>query len=132
MRAFYLAYCELPAIVPQPVGQTDQGQVPPPVADLPWGHNVLLIEKLKDPAECRWYARMALEHGWSRAILDHQIDSGLYRHQGKAVTRADCADSVGTVPLPSAPPLVREKIPFRCPESPGIPDIHARTALCPT
>lgn len=56
------------------------------MASLPGFHNVLLIEKVKNPAERLWYAHQALEHGWSRAILDHQIDSGLYRRQGKAVT----------------------------------------------
>jgi predicted nuclease of restriction endonuclease-like (RecB) superfamily len=86
MRAFYLAYRSLPAFVPQPVGQMGEGQVPPPVADLPWGHNVLLIEKIKDPVERLWYAHKAIEHGWSRAVLDHQIDSDLYRRQGKAAT----------------------------------------------
>jgi predicted nuclease of restriction endonuclease-like (RecB) superfamily len=86
MRAFYVAYRDARAIVPQPVGQTAPGPVPPPLAALPWGHNVLLIEKLKDPAERLWYARQAIEHGWSRAVLDHQIDGGLYRRQGKAVT----------------------------------------------
>jgi predicted nuclease of restriction endonuclease-like (RecB) superfamily len=72
MRAFYVAYRAARAIVPQPVGRTAPGPVPPPLAALPWGHNVLLIEKVKDPAERLWYARQAIEHGWSRAVLDHQ------------------------------------------------------------
>lgn len=55
------------------------------VAQLPWGHNVKLIETLKDPAERMWYARQAIEHGWSRNVLIHQIESGLYRRQGKAL-----------------------------------------------
>ena len=59
---------------------------PEPMASLPWFHNVLLIEKVKDPAERIWYAQKAIEHGWSRSILDHQIDSGLHRRQGKALT----------------------------------------------
>ncbi len=56
------------------------------VAQLPWGHNVKLIEALKDSAERLWYARKAVEHGWSRNVLVHQIESGLYRRQGKALT----------------------------------------------
>jgi predicted nuclease of restriction endonuclease-like (RecB) superfamily len=56
------------------------------VAQLPWGHNVKLIETLKEPAERLWYARQAIEHGWSRNVLIHQIESGLYRRQGKALT----------------------------------------------
>lgn len=63
--------------------------MPPPLAALPWGHNVLLIEKLKDPAERLWYAGQALENGWSRAILSHQIDSDLHRRQGQALTNKE-------------------------------------------
>jgi predicted nuclease of restriction endonuclease-like (RecB) superfamily len=82
MRAFFLAYRNIHAIVPQAVGQLDQGPVPHPVANIPWGHNVLLIEKLKYHAERLWYASKTIEHGWSRSILDYQIDSGLYLRQG--------------------------------------------------
>lgn len=56
------------------------------VAQLPWGHNVRLLDAVKQPAERAWYARQAIEHGWSRNVLAHQIDSGLYKRQGKAVT----------------------------------------------
>ncbi|MBB2820002.1 UNVERIFIED_ORG: putative nuclease of restriction endonuclease-like (RecB) superfamily [Rhizobium esperanzae] len=56
------------------------------VAHLPWGHNVKLIEAVKSPEERLWYARQAVEHGWSRNILVHQLESGLYRRQGKALT----------------------------------------------
>ena len=74
MRAFYLAH---------PPGSEF---LPPPVAEIPWGHHVVLLEKLKDPGERQWYARAAIEHGWSRNVLVHQIDGGLHRRQGKAVT----------------------------------------------
>ncbi len=56
------------------------------VAKLPWGHNVRLLEAVKDPAERRWYAQQSIEHGWSRNVLVHQIEGGLFRRQGKAVT----------------------------------------------
>jgi predicted nuclease of restriction endonuclease-like (RecB) superfamily len=56
------------------------------VAQLPWGHNVKLIETIKDPADRLWYAKQAIEHGWSRNVLAHQIESGLHRRQGKALT----------------------------------------------
>lgn len=74
MRAFYLAH---------PPGSEF---LPPPVAEIPWGHHVVLLEKLKDSGERQWYARAAIEHGWSRNVLVHQIDGGLHRRQGKAVT----------------------------------------------
>jgi predicted nuclease of restriction endonuclease-like (RecB) superfamily len=56
------------------------------VAQLPWGHNVKLVEALKDPTDRLWYARQAIEHGWSRNVLAHQIESQLHRRQGKALT----------------------------------------------
>lgn len=56
------------------------------VARLPWGHAVKLIETVKDTGERLWYARQAVEHGWSRNVLVHQIESGLYARQGKALT----------------------------------------------
>jgi predicted nuclease of restriction endonuclease-like (RecB) superfamily len=86
MRAFYLAYTRQVANLAQPVREFDGVHLPPPMAEIPWGHNVILIEKVKDPAERLWYARKAMEHGWSRPILDHQIDADLYRRQGKAAT----------------------------------------------
>ena len=56
------------------------------VAQLPWGHNLHLLHKLEDPAVRLWYARKALEHGWSRAILDLQIETRLHEREGKAIT----------------------------------------------
>ncbi len=55
-------------------------------AQIPWFHNCILLDKVKDPAEREWYIRKTIEHGWSRAVLDHHIDTGLHRRQGKAVT----------------------------------------------
>ena len=56
------------------------------VVRLPWGHNVRLFEVVKDSAEREWYARQAIEHGWSRNVLVHQIESQLFNRQGKAIT----------------------------------------------
>ena len=56
------------------------------VALLPWGHNVRLLDAVKAPVEREWYARQAIENGWSRNVLVHQIDSGLFRRQGGALT----------------------------------------------
>ena len=46
-------------------------------AQLPWFHNCVLLDKVADRDERRWYARAAIHHGWSRAILVHQIESDL-------------------------------------------------------
>jgi predicted nuclease of restriction endonuclease-like (RecB) superfamily len=59
------------------------------VAKLPWGHNVRLIERVKNAAERLWYAEQMLANGWSRNVLVMQIESGLYRRQGKATTNFD-------------------------------------------
>ncbi|WP_392711197.1 YhcG family protein [Rhizobium ruizarguesonis] len=56
------------------------------VALLPWGHNVRLLDAVKIPTERAWYARHAIEHGWSRNVLAHQIDSNLFDRQGSALT----------------------------------------------
>lgn len=57
-----------------------------PVAKLPWGHNVILIQKVKDRPARLWYAQQAFEHGWSRHVLFAQIQNGAHERQGKAVT----------------------------------------------
>jgi len=53
----------------------DSSKVPQLVAKLPWGHNRLLLDKLDDTTTREWYARSAIEHGWSRAVLENQIMS---------------------------------------------------------
>jgi predicted nuclease of restriction endonuclease-like (RecB) superfamily len=55
-------------------------------AKLPWFHNCVVLDKVKDINERRWYVEKALENGWSRNVLVLQIESGLYRRQGKATT----------------------------------------------
>jgi predicted nuclease of restriction endonuclease-like (RecB) superfamily len=59
------------------------------VGRLPWGQNIELLTKLKDPTERRWYAEAAFEHGWSRPVLAVQIETGLLHRQGHAVTNFD-------------------------------------------
>jgi predicted nuclease of restriction endonuclease-like (RecB) superfamily len=51
------------------------------VAQLPWRHNIALIEKLKDSSQREWYAEQTIENGWSRDILVVQIESDLYGRQ---------------------------------------------------
>jgi predicted nuclease of restriction endonuclease-like (RecB) superfamily len=52
-------------------------------AQLPWGHHIELLNAVKSPDECEWYARQAIQSGWSRAVLAHQIESGLYVRRQK-------------------------------------------------
>ncbi len=92
MRAFYRAWPDLGPILQEPPGElsapiwqeppaklTAECQEPPgklvgaflqrSIAELPWWHNVILIEKLKSPEDRLWYARQALQHGWSSNVL---------------------------------------------------------------
>jgi len=57
-----------------------------PVGQIPWGHNMLLMDKLKSVKERIWYAEKILENGWSRAILALWIENDLYHRKGKAIT----------------------------------------------
>ena len=54
------------------------------VDQLPWGHNIVLLTKLKNSPSRDWYARACVEHGWSRAVLEAQIETRLHERQGKA------------------------------------------------
>lgn len=78
MKAFYTAYTK----VPQLVGQLEQL----PIFSIPWGHNVILLESLKQAEERLWYASKVIEHGWSRSMLTIWIENDLYRRKGKAIT----------------------------------------------
>ncbi|MGK2876782.1 MAG: PDDEXK nuclease domain-containing protein [Nocardioides sp.] len=73
MRAFAEAWAE-DAIVQQPVGQ------------IPWGHNIVLLTKLKEQPARLAYAAATVENGWSRNALTMQIEVQALERQGKAVT----------------------------------------------
>ena len=62
----------------------DEEFVQQPVAQIPWGHNTVLLDKLSSPEERLWYAEKVIENGWSRNVLIHQIESGLYQRQAIA------------------------------------------------
>lgn len=51
------------------------------VAQIPWGHHIVLMDKIADPNEREWYIEKSAQNGWSRNVLVHQIESGLYQRQ---------------------------------------------------
>ena len=51
------------------------------VAQIPWGHNIVLLDKITDMDERKWYIKKSAENGWSRNVLVHQIESSLYQRQ---------------------------------------------------
>ncbi|MCC5668323.1 PDDEXK nuclease domain-containing protein [Nostoc sp. CHAB 5784] len=73
MRAFASAYPD-EQFVQQAAGQ------------IPWFHNCVLLDRVKAPEQRVWYIQQTIQNGWSRAILEMQIESRLYSRQGSAVT----------------------------------------------
>ena len=73
MRAFAEAWTDF-EIVQQSVGQ------------LPWGHNVLLLNRIKEQEARLFYVQKAIAENWSRTTLEVHIKNRLHERQGKAVT----------------------------------------------
>ncbi len=96
MRAFAEAWPDA-EIVQQAVGQ------------LPWGHNLVLLTRLKDLPQRLAYAQSAIAHGWSRNVLNIHIETRLLERTGKAVTNFDVS-----LPKPQSD-LARESLkdPYR-------------------
>ena len=104
-KKFYLLYSQYLKIVPQVVGQLENGKaqqavkdspeiVPQPVGQLeemlfsiPWGHHRYLIDRYgTEPAKAFFYVKKTMQEGWSRDVLLNFMDSGLYEREGKALT----------------------------------------------
>lgn len=64
------------------------------VAKLPWGHTILLMQRLKNTDERGWYIQQTLQNGWGRDTLAQMIKSDVYLRQGRS------ANNFGTT-LPS-------------------------------
>ena len=79
------------------------------LAQLPWYHQLALLDKLPGPETRRWYAAKAIEHNWSRNILVMQIETRLLERSGTAVT-----NFVISLPRPQSD-LARESLkdPYR-------------------
>lgn len=74
MRQWYSFYSQISSFVPQAVAQ------------IPWGHNRLIISKTKDIDEALFYINETIHNSWSRDMLEIQISDGLYNRKGKAIT----------------------------------------------
>jgi predicted nuclease of restriction endonuclease-like (RecB) superfamily len=59
------------------------------IAQIPWGHNQSLLNKLDQLDQRLWYAQKAIENGWNRNTLELQIKSDLFSRQGGALTNFD-------------------------------------------
>ena len=67
------------------------------VSQIPWGHNVRILDKLKDPADALFYVQKTIENSWSRAVLTHHIESGLHLREGQAIS-----NFAATLPKPES------------------------------
>ncbi len=82
MRAFFLAWTtddalaltardKEPSVLTQPASESAVRDLPQPSAEIPWFHNVILVQKIKDCRRRLWYAKQAVRNGWSRSMLAH-------------------------------------------------------------
>ncbi|MDD5298829.1 MAG: PDDEXK nuclease domain-containing protein [Rhodocyclaceae bacterium] len=72
------------AQLPDSVSPPEKGQ--PVLAQIPWAHNVLLMQRVKDRGVRLWYAEATLANGWSRNVLQMQIETAAHTRQGKATS----------------------------------------------
>lgn len=56
------------------------------VGQIPWGHNIVLFQRVSDREERLWYISKTITNGWSRKLLVHWIDKELYKRKGQALT----------------------------------------------
>lgn len=83
-RQFYLYYNQEDIIWKQVVSK-----LPDVLFSVPWGHHIIIMNKAKDIHEALFYCTKTVENGWSRAILEYQIETNLAGRQGKAIHNFD-------------------------------------------
>lgn len=76
VKQWVIFYSSDSLISQQAVGQITQ---------IPWGHNIAIISKCKNINEAIYYVYNTAQYNWSRNVLVHQIESGLYQREGKAI-----------------------------------------------
>ena len=77
IRKWYLYYSQKDSIMKQVVSQ---------LALIPWGHNIVIIQKSENITEALFYVQKTIENGWSRVVLRQQIVNQLFKREGKALT----------------------------------------------
>jgi predicted nuclease of restriction endonuclease-like (RecB) superfamily len=98
MKRLYLAYCDpkiwrqAVAIFPaleisggkrrHTVAKMKEDSIPEKlrqlVAEIPWGHNLVILNKTTDPAPRLYYLQATAQFGWTRKVLLNQIKAGAY------------------------------------------------------
>lgn len=97
IRQWYLFYNKDNTIGQQPVAQiakqhvsqlpkvSFRQQLVAQITQIPWGHNIVIISKCKSVKEAIYYVQNTITYNWSRSVLTHQIESGLYKREGRAI-----------------------------------------------
>jgi predicted nuclease of restriction endonuclease-like (RecB) superfamily len=75
----------------------DEAIVQEVLAQITWYHHITILDKVKKPDSRDFYIRGTISQGWSRNVLVHQIESGLYERQGRALVNFD-----RTLPAPQS------------------------------
>jgi predicted nuclease of restriction endonuclease-like (RecB) superfamily len=86
MKRFYEFYTNSDKILPQPAAVSDKNTLPQVVAVLPWGHNRLILSKIKDRQEALYYAEATVKMGWTRNLLLNFIKADIY-HNAKELPK---------------------------------------------
>lgn len=84
IKQWFLFYNQSAAIGQQAVGLIAQ-QVVAQITRIPWGHNIAIISKCRSVEEALFYVQKTAVHNWSRSVLVHQMESGLYKREGKVI-----------------------------------------------
>lgn len=85
MKRFYAFYCNEPTIVQQLVAQ------------IPWGHNILIFSKSNSIDEAIYYINSTIENNWSRSVLESQMSLSLFQRQGNSTNNFS-----KTLPIPNS------------------------------
>jgi predicted nuclease of restriction endonuclease-like (RecB) superfamily len=83
---YMLRFSKEYSILQQPVAKLDYKKL---LHSIPWGHNIILIEKIKDLEARFWYMQQTLENDWGRDTLVSMIKSKVYERSGKAINNFD-------------------------------------------
>ncbi|MEA3443241.1 MAG: PDDEXK nuclease domain-containing protein [Bacteroidota bacterium] len=101
MRQFYLFYSQGDEILHQLGAKLEKGsneilhqvgaKLETPyktnvLTKIPWRHHTLILQKIKNTNEAIFYIKETIDNNWSRSVLEFQIESNLYKRQGKAIS----------------------------------------------
>lgn len=103
IRKWRLFWSEDLSIAKQPATQLEIDDKTT-VFQIPWWHHIVIITKIKSKNEALFYINKTIQNNWSRAVLTHQIESGLFQREGKAISNFEAR-----LPLPQSD-LARETL----------------------